>query len=670
MTKTACLTGITGQTGSYLAELLLKKGYKVYGLKRRSSSFNTERLDHIYQDLHDNLDLELVYGDLADYSSIASLLAKVQPDLFFNLGAQSHVRVSFDIPEYSFDVDGTGVLRCLEAIRQHSPHTRFLQASSSEMFGSTPPPQNEETPFHPRSPYAVAKVAGFYSTINYREAYDMFAVNAISFNHECISAHTPIMVKENGLINICSASDLIPLKRKGPNSQTYDNLKVEIWDGVGWTSIKCITATKINKKNHDHNLISVQGRAGIVDATAHHHMLDADMNQIRADQLVVGQKIAIAKHLPPELKHAFVSLEMAEFLGLMAAEGYVSENDNHIRFTNCDLDLIGRVEELWSGLFLGTSTRSKGVSGFNSSKDIIQLNLNGVSTIHDWLREILYTRNGLKVVPQIILNSPATFRDAFLRGYYAGDGLKAGNGESVKTNSPFLAQGLCWLYYLKGNYCSTYVEIREGATYYQLNVLTNSDLGMHLRKDPSEIRKIVPAVQTDDWVFDLETGSGVFCAGVGRAVVHNSPRRGETFVTRKVTRGATRIKEGLQQKLYMGNLAAKRDWSHAADVAQGMFLMLTADAPDDYVVASGQMHSVREFLVLVFGKLGMDWRDYVEIDPKYFRPSEVDALCGDASKLRSKLGWAPEYSFEQLVDEMIEADWKKAKEERLIKENL
>lgn len=304
----------------------------MYGLRRRSSSFNTERLDHIYKDVHINNKLELVYGDLTDYSSIVNLVGDVKPDLFFNLGAMSHVRVSFEIPENTFDVDASGVIRCLEAIRKQSPTTRFLQASSSEMFGSSPPPQNEDTIFHPRSPYAVAKVAGFQATVNYREAFGMFCTNAISFNHE-------------------------------------------------------------------------------------------------------------------------------------------------------------------------------------------------------------------------------------------------------------------------------------------------------------------------------------------------SKRRGETFVTRKITRAATRIKLGLQNNLYLGNVYAKRDWSHAKDMARAMNLIINADSPDDFVVASGEMHSVEEFVSMVFSKLGLDWREYVMIDPRYFRPSEVDALCGDSTKIRERLGWKPEFSFEDLVDEMIESDLQLAQDEKLIKES-
>ena len=329
--KKACITGITGQDGSYLSELLIREGYHVYGLKRRSSSLNTERIDHLYEDPHADGKLHLTYGDLSDYSSLATWIGDIKPDLLFNLGAQSHVRVSIDAPLYTMDITGTGVMRVLEAIHKTSPTTRFLTASSSEMFGGMTLSQNETTPFHPRSPYGVAKVAGYYATINYREQYGMHASNAISYNHE-------------------------------------------------------------------------------------------------------------------------------------------------------------------------------------------------------------------------------------------------------------------------------------------------------------------------------------------------SPRRGETFVTRKITRAATRIKLGLQKKLYLGNLDAKRDWSHAADVVEGMYQIITADNPDDYVVSTGTMHSVEEFARLVFSKLDLDYKEFIEFDPRYLRPAEVDTLCGDSTKIRTKLGWAPKYSFEQLVDEMVASDLRLAQQEKLIKD--
>jgi len=329
--KCALITGITGQDGSYLAELLLEKGYRVYGMVRRSSSVQKTRIDHFYRDPHlTKVPLFLEYGDLADASSIRHVLTTVQPDEIYNLAAQSHVRISFDQAEYTFDVTGTGVLRMLEAIRDYRDATnkqvRFYQASSSEMFGSSLPPQNEETPFKPRSPYAVAKVASFWHTANYREAYNLHCSNGILFNHE-------------------------------------------------------------------------------------------------------------------------------------------------------------------------------------------------------------------------------------------------------------------------------------------------------------------------------------------------SERRGENFVTRKITQAAGLIKVGLQKKLYLGNLEAKRDWGHAKDYVEAMWLMLQQDSPDDYVVSTGESHSVKEFLESVFSHLGLDWQEYVETDPYYFRPTEVDFLLGDSSKARNKLNWKPKIGFQELVRIMTEYDLEQAERE-------
>ncbi len=328
--KRALITGITGQDGSFLAELLVSKGYEVWGLLRRSSTFSTERIDHIYQDPHEQgLRLRLVYGDLCDGSNLARLLRDIQPHEVYNLGAQSHVRVSFDQPIYTVDVVALGTLRLLEALRGLPEPPRFYQASSSEMFGSTPPPQHEGTPFHPRSPYAAAKVYAYHQVVNYREAYGLFACNGILFNHE-------------------------------------------------------------------------------------------------------------------------------------------------------------------------------------------------------------------------------------------------------------------------------------------------------------------------------------------------SERRGETFVTRKITRAATRIKLGLQDKLYLGNLDARRDWGHAQDYVEAMWRMLQVDEPGDYVVATGETHSVRDFLEAVFSTLGLEWQRYVEQDPRYLRPSEVDVLLGDPSRAREALGWEPKISFPELVQRMVDHDLELARRERIL----
>jgi len=319
--KRALITGITGQDGSYLAEFLLAKGYEVYGIIRRSSSFNTNRIDLIYQDPHiPDARLHLIYGDLNDASSLNKILRTVQPDEIYNLGAQSHVRVSFDIPEYTGEITGLGTVRLLESVRESGLKPKFYQASSSEMFGKVQEiPQRESTPFYPRSPYGVAKVYSYWITVNYREAWNLFACNGILFNHE-------------------------------------------------------------------------------------------------------------------------------------------------------------------------------------------------------------------------------------------------------------------------------------------------------------------------------------------------SPRRGETFVSRKVTKAAARIKLGLQNELYLGNLDAKRDWGYAADYVEAMWLMLQENEPNDYVIATGETHTVQELLDVAFGHLGLDWRAYVKIDPRYYRPTEVDLLIGDASKAKHKLGWEPKVTFRGLITGMVDAD--------------
>ena len=331
--KKAVVTGITGQDGSYLAELLLNRGYEVYGIVRRASTFTTGRIEHLYEDPHKEPQLKLIYGDLTDGGNLSAIMNDVRPDEVYNLGAQSHVRVSYDQPIYSVNVGALGTLRMLEAVRSMENPARYYQASSSEMYGQVvETPQKETTPFHPRSPYACAKVYSYWQTVNYREAYDMYACNGILFNHE-------------------------------------------------------------------------------------------------------------------------------------------------------------------------------------------------------------------------------------------------------------------------------------------------------------------------------------------------SPRRGETFVTRKITRAATRIKEGLQDKLYLGNLDAKRDWGFAGDYVEAMWLMLQQEGADDYVVATGETHSVRAFLDQVFGYLDLDWKEYVEIDPRYYRPAEVDLLLGDAGKAQRELGWEPKVSFKELAKMMTDADWKRARQEKMLHEH-
>jgi GDPmannose 4,6-dehydratase len=262
-----------------------------------------------------------------------------------------------------------------------------------------------------------------------------------------------------------------------------------------------------------------------------------------------------------------------------------------------------------------------------------------------------------------VLNATAEAQDAFLTGYYAGDGLKRGNGEAVKTNSPVLAQGLAWLYGLRDRSPSVYAEHRAGRCYYLLNLPSRVPVaargGQHLRRDPAEVRRVVEVTpERSEWVFDIETASGLFCAGIGRLVIHNSPRRGLEFVTRKVTWHAAAIKLGLRDKVALGNLGAKRDWGYAKDYVEAMWLMLQHDKPEDFVIATGETNTVQRLVEVAFDQAGVGWQSRVEIDDQFKRPAEVDLLVGDASKAERELGWKPQTSFEQLIRLMVDADLK------------
>ncbi len=661
MNKTALITGITGQDGSYLAELLLEQGYTVIGMIRRSSTVNFERIKHIQERL------VLVSGDLMDEVSLIAILREHRPTEVYNLAAQSFVQTSWTQPVFTGEVTALGVTRILDAIRIVDPDIRFYQASSSEMFGKVQEvPQSETTPFYPRSPYGVAKVYGHWITVNYRESYNLYACSGILFNHECIAANTPLMVRRAGIVDVVTPDELVVLQRKGTSVQSFEAPGLEIWDGEQWTPITGITATRRRATDPNHRMLSIQARGGVVNVTAHHHMLTSEREVIAAADVAPRSELAISEALPPLPSWTALTVEMAEFLGLMTAEGYIHP-EGKLQFTNNDPALRERVSALWSQLFLGETTTRFHPSGWNPENEVGQLYLRGGGQhLARWLREQLYTDNGFKRVPQLVLNAALEAQQAFLKGYYAGDGLKAGNGESIKTNSPVLAQGLCWLYANQGRLSSVYVEHRGEQSYYQLNMFSGNNVGgkgQHLRKPAAEVRRVDEIAPQDEWVFDLETGSGVFCAGVGRVIVHNSPRRGLEFVTRKITDSVARIKLGLSKELRLGNLEAQRDWGYAKDYVRAMHLMLQQDAPDDYVVSTGQTQSVRRFCEIAFGHVGLDYQDYVVLDERFMRPAEVDLLVGTAAKAQAKLGWQPETSFEDLVVMMVDADLQLLKEE-------
>ncbi len=671
--KKALITGITGQDGSYLAELLLEKGYEVHGVVRRASTFNTHRIDHIYVDPHTaGARLFLHYGDLNDASSLNFLLRKLHPDEIYNLGAQSHVRVSFDVPEYTGEVTGLGTTRLLEAVRELDlvRSTRIYQASSSEMFGASPPPQSESTPFRPRSPYGAAKLYAHWMGVNYREAYGMYVVNGILFNHECVTAETPVMVRRNGLVDIVPIEEIVPHRsnpRHGTRYSAEPSGPIEVWDRDRWTRVTCMTATWNGGQKR---VVRIASRAAVFSATEDHVVMLAGGSEAPAGQVRPGDALALG--IGPDAAGAVEMTEAEAFLlGALAGDGHVNE-EGDVRVTSNDPELLGASERAWLATTGGGARRWSGTSGFGGGP-VTAVNLTGAAAYGRWIRPQLYTERGDKRVPARVLNASLEAQLAFLRGYNAADGLRAGNPryefKSFKTASPCLAAGLCWLAERAlGQDPVIGTEDRGDRLYYQINLRVPGDerqgeKGAHLRRPREEVVKVVPLAH-EGWLFDLATESGTFHAGVGSGWIHNSPRRGETFVTRKVTRAASRIKLGLQEKLYLGNLEARRDWGYARDFVDAMWLMLQQPRPDDYVVATGESHTVRELCEAAFGHAGLDYRDHVEIDPRYYRPTEVDDLRGDASRARERLGWRPRTGFRDLVRLMMEADLELAERER------
>jgi GDPmannose 4,6-dehydratase len=654
----ALITGITGQDGSYLAELLLEKGYEVHGMVRRSSTERFERIEH----LRDKVTLH--QADLLDQRSLVDALRAARPAEVYNLAAMSFVAVSWIQPTLTAEFTGVGVTRMLEAMREVCPEARFYQASSSEMFGKVRQvPQDEQTAFYPRSPYGVAKVYGHFITVNYRESYDLHASSGILFNHECLFSSAPLIVRENGVVAVKTPADLAPVRKKGPSLQPFEPKGLfEVWDGTDFTPVVALTATRRRASDPDHRILSIEARGGQVEVTAHHHLLTEDHHIVRADDVSDGDQLAIAEEFPARSGWTVMTDEQAELLGLLCADGWVDRHHTGICFTNNDDALRARVAELWARCFLGGSREWVGRSGF-SDKDVGKLSLNGGRSLAAWLREQLYTRTGHKQVPPLVLNSDEDAQRAFLRGFYAGDGLKRGNGMSFVTNSAVLAQGVCWLYHLEGQPASVYVERREAAVYYRVNLASAVRVGAkgaHLSRDPAEVRRVVEIVDpSDEWVYDLETESGVLCAGVGRLVVHNSPRRGLEFVTRKIAWHAAAIRLGLADKLSLGNLDAKRDWGYAKDYVEAMWMMLQRDDPQDYVIATGVAHSVRECVEIAFDQAGVETEGHVVIDEALMRPAEVDHLIGDAAKAKQELGWEPQTDFEALIRLMVDADRKR-----------
>ncbi|HLY08141.1 MAG TPA: GDP-mannose 4,6-dehydratase [Planctomycetota bacterium] len=409
----------------------------------------------------------------------------------------------------------------------------------------------------------------------------------------------------------------------------------------------------------------IHARGASFTATEDHVAFSAGGNPVPVGGLEVGSSLELLE-LPPPVEEVAMTPDEAWFLGIMAAEGYVTEDGRSARFTCCDAALVERVRLIWKKLTGGATCQRIGVSGFEHGTAATQLDLTGAPNYCAWLGSQLYTKRRTKKVPFRILNSGESIRRQFLEGYNQGDGLAAGNGnylfKSFKTNSACLAQGLWWLSSTTLDQRTILcVEHRDGQIYYQINLNSPNpvgDKGAHLRRPLAEIVKIVSANEAG-WVFDLETKTGTFHAGIGNGWIHNSPRRGKEFVTRKISHAVASIKLGLQKELRLGNLDAKRDWGFAGDYVRAMWLMLQEKTPDDFVISTGENHTVRELLEIAFSHVGMNWKKHVVIDPALIRPAEVNTLLGNPGKARRKLGWKPLVSFPELVRMMVDADLKK-----------
>ncbi len=634
MKKTALITGITGQDGSYLAELLLEKGYRVVGMTRRTSTDVHERIQHLIDDI------EFVSGDLLDQMSVASILRDVQPDEVYNLAAQSFVPTSWNQPVLTGEFTALGVTRVLEAIRSVNRSIRFYQASSSEMFGKVvETPQREETPFYPRSPYGVAKVYGHWITVNYRESYDMFAVSGILFNHESVPATMPLIVKRGNQVDIVPIGEVMHVRSKGANVQRFELDGLEVWDGERFVRVLGGTAYKHRPVVENKGVRRVEARCGTVTLTADHVMFTADGERPSKD-VAPGDRMLRAA-LPDAPAFSNPGLEFAWMLGAFVGDGSASR---------------GNCAEVWERQTLGASVYSATTSGFVPGAVVGALALNGAPRFVEWLRDECYTDEGLKRVPRVVLNADEAVWRAFLEGYNAADELK--------TNSPVLAMGLWWMA-RKALGQDVVLNVDAGPAehpgpFYSLNLRTPNDVGgkgAHLRKDLAEVKRVVEDPHFDGWLYDITTESERFHAGVGELIIHNSPRRGKEFVTRKISDGVARIKLGLAKDLRLGNLDAQRDWGFAGDYVRAMWLMLQQEHPDDFVIATGRTHSVREFVRIAFESAGLgSYEPYVLMDQRFMRPAEVDLLIGDPAKAKRVLGWEPEVNLETLVEMMVRAD--------------
>ena len=715
--------GCTGQDGSILSRLLIDRNDIVIGVTRRSSTDNTQRLRllNLYLPCEDYNDIEpnfqLMVGDVTDTSSIRNVFGSIlkkcgKIDYIYNMSAQSHVKVSFSQPSLTWNVNASGVLNLLEIHKDMRLTAKLLQASSSEMYGNNFSSQkknggklikfqDENTPFAPNSPYAISKLASYHLIKSYREAYNIPCCSSISFNHESIPKHFPVLIKniKNNFIDILPIEDMF---YSGDGRYTYKTIlpkykqDMQIWDGVQWTNILAGTCYRDMSKK----MRLIQTRSCVCETTHNHIVCMKDDIETKCQNVKVGDEVFDSQYPLLCQKSDYCDKILSHFMGFVCRDGNIDENGK-ITLTGCDKNLLLKeVESIISIYGYGYSLINTGVGDFkNCTKDVWKLNLHNHSSFGQWIKSNIYTkRSKEKRVPSFILNADHDIQKAFLDGYYMADGRIKGNEryyyKGFTTKSATLCLGLLTiinnvLHQIPKVKCE-YKDKDHRCYYIQLRSANNNKVCA--QENLSEVIKIFDTESEDGWFYDLQTESNFFAIGPNLMRIHNSPLlRGEHFVTRKIakfiadlyikwTNGklklnrkkkARKINEwskhceyipyGLHNsdKLPLGNLNACRDWGHAVDFCKGMILILENDKLDDFVLATGETHSVMEFLQESFSVIGLSKdKDYimkfVRIDPRFYRPCEVNYLCGDYSKVKNKLKWSPLFTFKDLVKSMVE----------------
>jgi GDPmannose 4,6-dehydratase len=474
--------------------------------------------------------------------------------------------------------------------------------------------------------------------------------------------NSPVIIKrEDGLVDVLPIEDMFRTDKHKYEGLMDEYINADVWNGKEWTMI--LKGTSYHAPHKRVKLI--QTRKACYEATFEHIAFDGQNKEVRTINLNPGDKLYSVNF--PEASNRLFSIdtELSALMGYIVGDGYINGH-GMIRLTGVDKEELLRVSlPIINRFGWKYSLNNKGVGQYDGCvNDIWALEIHSDSEYGIWLRKQIYTyRSNEKRVPMSVLNADIETKRAFFDAYYLADGRKAGHEsyqyKGFTTKSAALCLGL--IYLLKElspkQLAKVKCEYRDIRRYYYVQLTKDNDrpFGDNLIKEKDEIINIFDTDTQGGWFYDLQTESQTFATGANLVKLHNSPRRGRTFVTQKIVHAAVRIKLGLQDSVSLGNLEAYRDWGHAKDYARAQMMIINHTEPDDFVVATGFKHNVREFAEVVFNKLGMDFHNYCKYDPQYLRPNEVPALCGDSTKLRNTFGWKPEYSFSGLVEDMIEA---------------